>query len=144
MSDVYDRAVDYLSKNPGKIFDAWSVRLSSFGGCLFLYATRSGVQESIYIPGIDRPEEGATGCLTQIRLSEYKMAATKKLSNQIRNDSRIPLGPDDIRISDLPTFAEWQRIIDAELGRRVEELDSGSNVYIVRADQAHNDTPNLR
>jgi hypothetical protein len=48
------------------------------------------------------------------------------LSAAIFSDELIPISSHDITVADLPVFAEWQRKIDAELGREpfVFELES--------------------
>jgi len=59
------------------------------------------------------------GCLTTVRRNEGwgSNAETLSLTQRIRADERIPLRPCDITPEHYPIFAEWHRIIDAELGR---------------------------
>ena len=113
MSDKYTKMVRYLTDHPDEIELAWS----DFGdepqhGChaLFQYVTKSGTKEVF------------CGCLTQIRSGEYA-ASIPELTEQIRNDTRIPKYSHLIRENHLPVFAEWQRKIDKVLGRCKTKLD---------------------
>lgn len=105
MSDKYDHAIEYLTANPGEIRDAWADPYVHEAGCLFVYAFRG---DSKHIP-ID------CGCLTLIKMGRNE-AETPELTDAIMRDDRIPIRSEAITIESLPVFAEWQRIIDAELG----------------------------
>lgn len=114
--DKYDEAIKYLTKFPKRIHAAWfappgrprsQVRKAH---CLFQYVTPNGKYED---------SEGKTyrcGCLTQIRAGGRK-GFTPNLTKDILEDERIPTGPCDITLSNLPVFAEWHRRLDKELGR---------------------------
>lgn len=101
MKDKYDEAIEYLTKYPEEIAHAWS------GGhtaeCLFDLAGRSS--------------DGDYGCLTMIRGCDKWEAETPELTQQIRDDHRIPKWGHSITVADLPVFAEWQRRLDRELNR---------------------------
>ncbi len=118
--DKYDEAVLHLTAReqaePGSIRRAWLHFRTDHDGCLFAMATKSGDNVA--------PDDGARfGCLTMIRFgrtttSTYaNQAATPELTAAIRADERIPADSISIKITDLPTFAEWQRRLDKELGR---------------------------
>jgi hypothetical protein len=98
MSDKYDLAIEFLTQNPDKIWDAWNHPAVNEGGDLFMYAHRS------------------TGCLTQIRRDPETYSGTISQSAEILADERIPKFPADITVESLPVFAEWQRRLDTELG----------------------------
>jgi len=108
--DKYDEAVEYLRENPRTIIKNWSSPKSkeSLGGCLFAYADKTG-------QGIQ-----GSGCLTMLRgrnKSNYKVPGRPDLTQEIQNDDRLPESADDITLSHLPVFAEWQRRLDKELQR---------------------------
>lgn len=104
--DKYDEAVEYLKANPDRIGAAWSLPSSTQGGCLFKYA--NGIHG-----------EADTGCLTMIRdEASLHVPGRPDLTQEIRNDPRIPEHKRLITVSDLPIFAEWQRRLDVELGRK--------------------------
>ena len=95
--DVYAKDVEYLTKHPGKIFDAWT----------FDYKHSS-------LFDICAPQRfGSTnhGCLTQVKCG-YIKAFNKKLTEAIRNDPGIPGDPDSVKAEHLPRFAYWQRKMD--------------------------------
>lgn len=110
--DEYDRAIAYLTAHPDEIPDAWFVpepgddSSTAKSHCLFRYASEDGTGSS------------RCGCLTQIRLGT-KLACTDDLTERIRNDDRLPRSGFEIKVADLSAFAEWQRLLDAELGRRI-------------------------
>lgn len=101
--DKYDKAIDYLTENPDKIYSSWNFagtnNQNPIASCLF---------DSVG-PFLE------CGCLTQVKYDGAK-AASFSLARDIYNDNRIPK-PDNITVEDLPVFAEWQRRIDKELGR---------------------------
>ena len=72
------------------------------------------------------------GCITHIRnphlnriVFAYSETLRDRLTKEIREDERIPTRGDLIKISDLPVFAEWQRRLDKELLREIEDLRQG-------------------
>lgn len=104
--DKYDEAIDILTADPTLIHGAWNVPKYAHGGCLFSYATPSGGHEKV-----------GSGCLTQICYNIDQIVDNRPdLTERIRNDTRIPQNF-NITVGDLPVFAEWQRILDKELGR---------------------------
>jgi hypothetical protein len=103
--DKYDMAVEYLTEHPDEIYDAWGNPFLHKGGCLFQFCNANGYNAII------------CGCLTQIRRGGYA-AETEELTEEIRNDERIPSSALDIRAEHLPVFAEWQRRLDKELRGR--------------------------
>jgi hypothetical protein len=111
--DAYQQAVEYLTENPDKIAEAWMNPRGSMGGALFLYANISGKFDGTYC-----------GCLTMIRQEgSNRIAATGRLTDAIKGDSRLPWVPNKITPDHLPIFAGWQRRIDQELGRTPPPLD---------------------
>ena len=105
--DIYDQAVEYLSERAQSdndvIWSAWFWPGQDKGGILFSHT--------------DRSRSGACcGCLTQIR-GGLREGPTPELTERIRLDTRIPTHGELITAEMLPVFAEWQRKIDAELGR---------------------------
>lgn len=105
--DKYDKAISYLKEFPSEIFPAWRDPSTHVCGCLFQYANYNG-EFNMHVK---------YGCLTQIRGTNYKVAATDKLTNEIRQDERIPDSYDRITVDNLHVFAEWQRRLDKELNR---------------------------
>jgi len=107
--DHYDHAVDYLTQRPVEIPVAWGEPIDHVAGCLFQFVSPSGG------PVIDKC---CFGCLTQIRKG-LAQAYTPELTDLIRNDERIPSSGYEIKPAHLPLFADYQRLIDQELGRKV-------------------------
>jgi len=111
MSDKYDAAIEYLWKNPKEIRAAWGRPITHPGGCLFQYV---GPEVCVEHDGITK----ASGCLTQIRRDRGYAAFNPageidmELTEEIRNDERIPCIAVKVQLDDLPVFAEWQRRID--------------------------------
>jgi len=110
MSDMfyktYDEQIAYLNEHPNQILYHWE--RPSLWGPLF---------KKISIEPIGYTEQNC-GCLTQIRNESDRLAyiqgiADLELTNEIRNDKRIPLEVKDITVDDLPIFKEWQERIDA-------------------------------
>lgn len=105
--DKYDRAIEYLTKHPDRIFDAWTEPCkrrdrAAQAHCLFQYVGNG-------------PH---AGCLTQIRhWASDRKAYSPELQAAIVKDKRIPSDPFKVRVKHLPVFAEWQRKID-EMGYR--------------------------
>jgi len=109
--DKYDEAIEFLKAHPSEIHEAWSEIEDDPphpAHCLFQAATKDGRVDSI----------ASFGCLTQIRGMGSWDAATPELTEAIRADDRIPGNPLSISVDHLPVFAEWQRRIDRELGRK--------------------------
>lgn len=107
--DQYDRAIAILTKrvsagDKDPILMAWGNPWTNAAGCLFAFAGRY-------------PLGPGCGCLTQVR-ARHALAATPELTAAIRADRRLPRDPGKITLEHLPVFAEWQRKLDAELGRR--------------------------
>lgn len=105
--DKYDIAIEFLTKHPEHIENAWffpapnKLEEVNQAHCLF------------QVVG----DCNNFGCLTQIKYyaQAYK-ACTPELTEQIIADERIP-NSHLIKVTDLPIFAEWQRRLDKELNR---------------------------
>lgn len=110
-TDAYDKAVEYLTEHPEWIESSWGSPTTTRAGILFRFA---GPATDRFRPYDYRGEE--CGCITEVKCG-YRRAATPGLTLAIRDDDRIPCEFGDIQPADLPVFAEWQRRIDAELGR---------------------------
>lgn len=112
MTDRYDRAIAYFTKNPKRIAISWfssSSRAYFEPGYLFAYASKDP-----YNAGRNTD----LGCLTMIRYdSSIFKAETQALTDEIASDTRLPKDPDDITVENLHVFAEWQRRLDKELNR---------------------------
>lgn len=118
--DKYDVAEEYLLqfKDDPESFtqkadQAWSYPCKLFpeptdiAHCLFQAVSPTG--KAIYnLPG------GTVGCLTQIRGIGYQ-AITPELTQEIKNDKRIPKTVDEITPESLAVFKEWQRRLDKEI-----------------------------
>lgn len=115
--DKYDDSIqEILQAEDDFVFrrlidELWAMPSPLTAGCLFQFATRSGG------PDKPRPDSGPYGCLTMIRSGERHIAETESLTRRIRADERIPDSVEGITRSNLHVFAEWQRILDKELGR---------------------------
>ena len=115
MGVKYDDAIAYLTANPAKIEKAWNmpVMYEDSGGVLFMKCHR--------LPRSEDQNPLNCGCLTQIRLDRTArvIAADRclaaNLTAEIRADEKIPKRSEDIKICHLPTFARWQRRLDALL-----------------------------
>lgn len=103
--DKYDQAIAYLHEHPEEIEDAWHLG-SHPAECLFVPTDGKLFADS------------QCGCLTQIAgdAYDYFSAPTLELTAEIRADHRIPHDVKDIRLEDLPVFAEWQRRLERERG----------------------------
>jgi hypothetical protein len=108
--DRYDKAIAYLEAHPSEIASAWANPFFHPGGALFLYVTHNS-GESI---DLGRGRFKLCGCLTQVRRGT-RDAETEELTEEIRNDTRIPRDFDNVGINNLAVFAEWQRRLDREL-----------------------------
>jgi hypothetical protein len=109
MPDIYDNEIQLLTNEPILIYDSWG-----FGDPLFRFIGSRGdthqLDDNTY-------NDIHAGCLTQIRKNKYKGAFIngkyeEELTNEIRNDERIPTEGASITVEHLPVFAEWQRRID--------------------------------
>ena len=127
--DKYDLAIDYLTRNPGMIQNAWGdpKEYEGRGGELFGFVGPDWTSNDnkVRYDG----EIGTCGCLQQIRAakvnSNYENMAEAlehdqmtgsywpRLWDKIANDRNLPYDEDDITVEDLPVFANWQREIDA-------------------------------
>jgi len=101
---TYDEQIAYLKENPDAIYSHWD-RPTQFGP-LFKKVTLE-----------PRIINFKCGCLTQIRNDVDKFAYIQgemnfDLTDEIRNDERIPKHGSYITIEDLPVFKEWQERID--------------------------------
>lgn len=106
--DKYDKAIKYLTENPNQIHEAWNCHVQDEkGGQLFKFATMK-----------DEDLDTECGCITQIRSDDYESGFGNLVTEQIRGDSRIPRDEFDIRVEDLPVFAEWQRKFDVMRSHR--------------------------
>lgn len=107
--DKYDKAIKYFNDHPSQIRGAWASPGTCEGGALFMYASVSGTRKL------------GCGCLTQIRgnvnLSAIgpKNMLMRDITDEIRNDDRIPVRSDDVSVDNLYVFAEWQRRLDKEI-----------------------------
>jgi len=110
--DKYDRAINYLKSHPDEIYDAWDDSLHK-AHSPFAHCTPSGHMDFV--------AHGRCGCLTEIR-GGTKVGWTPELTDEIRNDGRIPSSPQGITVDDLPVFAEWQRRLDKELRKKKAEV----------------------
>lgn len=103
----YQKDIDTLTAHPETILIVWGDpnRFGGSGGNLF---------RCVEPVDVDTP----AGCLTQIRAMPFLVAKTfgdvedAALTAAIRGDDRIPPKPEDIKVEDLPIFAEWQEFID--------------------------------
>lgn len=116
--DKYDRAIEYLTKHPEDLFMSWLFPERNTAGCLFAMASKTGGN----VPGV--------GCLTTIKNgTDYDgvdrvVEGRPDLTQRIRDDPRIPVTSSSARRDkfSIPAesylaLAEWQRILDKELGR---------------------------
>lgn len=108
--DKYDLAVEYLTEHPEEIYDVWVNPWKHPYGCLFLGVTPSGHLDV-------NPEGDFCGCLLMVKSGDP--AWTRELTEAIRADESIPKTGNNITVSHLPIFAQWQRRIDKELGRKI-------------------------
>lgn len=115
--DVYDKAIAFLRKHPERIYRAWVDPTREPGGALFSFTSRSRKAELSRETHPIYGDRMSCGCLTQIRGGDYA-APTKALTAAIRDDERIPAISTLIDVESLPVFAEWQRRLDKELGRK--------------------------
>lgn len=108
---VYQQAVEFLTKNPNYISQAWSEPFSP-GGCLFHLVSTSRVSIKY-------------GCLTQIKAG-YAESSSYELTKSIRNDKRLPMSWSGIYYNPdtLFVFAQWQRFIDFKLRREPLAMDT--------------------
>lgn len=107
--DKYDRQIAELERLEGddfrkEVHEQWK---ASRG--LFAFAAPHNEMRT--------PKGDCCGCLTMIRHNPMFSAYTQKLTREIRNDERLPMGVPSITKENLPTLAEWQRRLDKELCR---------------------------
>lgn len=107
MADAYDKMVEWLRERPEKISNQWLNPFTSEAGALFSFCTTT--RNDVIGNGV------CCGCLTQVRNGQH--AETQRLTEAIRSDDRLPMHGTKITVDHLPVFAEWQRLIDAELSR---------------------------
>jgi hypothetical protein len=101
--DIYDYEIERLTANPSDIRNSWVS-----GKPLFQFICNCTKKQ----PPCPH------GCPTVIRGNEVDWPAqTPELQELIINDNRIPVSARDIRVEDLPAFAEIQRKADTALGR---------------------------
>lgn len=95
--DIYDKEVKRLSKNPDEIYCAWTY---GPGHSPLFDAASSKRYTSV----------NSCGCLIQVKMGFR--ASSKRLTEAIRADARIPEDVTEIKPEHLPVFAEWQRKLD--------------------------------
>ena len=133
--DVYDKSIErlmefaeneyYEGNFKAAVSEAWEVPELNVhhGGLLFRAVSPSGGTLD------KRPDGNDCGCLVEVRNGALlcngrpAYAWTDDLTLRIKADERLPKVAEDIEPEHLPIFAEWQRIIDKELGRTVPSLD---------------------
>ena len=128
MPDKYDAAIEYLTRNPDEIREAWGSprEYEGRGGELFGFVGPDwGSNNNRY--DVRGDVSGTCGCLQQIRLA-YKSEEVEYMNEldstdmalsywprqwaRIAMDRRLPWDEDKIGVEHLPVFAEWQRKID--------------------------------
>lgn len=117
LSDRYQEAVNYLTRFPRQIVANWRAWNTEPAGCLFapVVPDLSTAYDGTFVGRSVNPHGDHCGCLTQIRSSPNVFAWTSDLTERIRADARIPIAPHLVKVEHLPVFAQWQRVIDAEL-----------------------------
>lgn len=106
--DIYSLAINYLTRRPNEIADAWDDPLHHPAGILFQYATPSGLPEKD-IFNRDCGEIKGIACGDDVAYSAM-------VTDAIREESeRIPEG--DIFEKHLYVFAEMQTLCDLEWNR---------------------------
>ena len=98
----YDEAIEYLTKNPHEIENAWRKPSDAPGGCLFQFLPPPPLEDNL-----------AQGCLTMIRSQPEKYSSRVPFLDEIIQDERIPLRADDITIERLSIFKEYQERVEA-------------------------------
>ncbi len=116
--DRFDKAVDWLTKNPDLIEDIWRHGHLPAGTFGIRHKQGHRMAACLFRKCGDRSFK-ATGCLTQIR-DNCGVAGTSALTKAIRADERIPTEGEDITVEMLPMFAKWQRRIDKALAKAKE------------------------
>ncbi len=104
--DIYDLEIERLTANPELIEYSWKKCEPLFKVC-----KHNNTHINLRNPA---------GCLTEIRSKTMAFPVgvcihphiDTKLTEKIMNDERIPRSCKDIKVSDLPVFAEWQRVLD--------------------------------
>ena len=133
--DRYDEAVEYLTAHPEEIYKSWANPYCEPGGCLFGFYTK---EPAAYIWDA---YGSACGCLTQAKAGQVVVynkckielrAFTQELTDEIRNDPRIPNSPPNQGLAEsiaycktwapvLPVFAEYRRKLDAAREKAKEQ-----------------------
>lgn len=109
--DAYDEIVEALKKTPDsefrqRAFSAWNEPWAFPEGILFGFCEPN------------RFDYGSPcGCLTMVK-EGTRRAATLELTLEIRADDRLPKFDSGITKENLHVFAEWQRRMDRDLGRK--------------------------
>lgn len=98
--DIYDKEVERLTNNPQDIWKDWNYT----GSILFSNAAPKGVV-------FNKKTNEYYGCITQVKARIYP-AYTRNLTDEIREDKRVPSDGKYITVEDLPVFAEYRRKID--------------------------------
>lgn len=128
MPDKYDRAIEYLERNPHNIHDAWGnpETYEGRGGELFGFVGPDW-KSNANSYDVRGEVSGTCGCLQQIRqayaseevdymsdLTDTDMALSfwPRQWARIAMDRRLPADDNEIGLEHLPVFAEWQRKID--------------------------------
>ncbi|MDE2102423.1 MAG: hypothetical protein KGL39_34575 [Patescibacteria group bacterium] len=110
--DAYDKAIAYLSEHPSEICDAWDMPIKHPAGMLFGF-----ISEDRFVKEVPN-----CGCLVEIRSrgAEARRGGCydAELTQEIKNDTRIPTTKEAIGVDTLPLFAAWQRRLDKELNRK--------------------------
>lgn len=112
----YGAAVNFLTRNPDKISEAWDTPFELKGGSLFVFASPDGRR------AVGDEVPGAPCCLTQLKargrstIKGLPPAVGAKLIKKLRADKRIPSSPERITVESLPAFAEWQERLDKAFG----------------------------
>ena len=103
---TYDEQIKYLTENPDKIREHWE---NAEG--IFKIVSKNGK----FFGGAGH----LAGCLTMIRgksclfhKAYVNGKPDEKLTEQIREDERIPENVDDITVENLYIFKEWHEKID--------------------------------
>ncbi len=98
----YDEQIEYLTAHPQDIHHQWEAATG-----LFQFAAR----------GNPSPYDSDCGCLTLIRRNSCMVAITngeidEALTQEIRNDTRLPKEVTSITLEHLPIFKYYQEKID--------------------------------
>lgn len=113
----YDEAIEYLTRHPYEIEEAWRQPFNHLAGDLFLpIGPEMELMDYFY-----DPEYETCGCLTQVKSgvrydddpdSTAKAYQNEELTQEIRSDPRVPSRVEDITLESLPIFKEYQEKAD--------------------------------